>query len=227
MGLVTKHDPIVEERLFHGLRNGKYTSHMIQNNILVVMASLVRKQICHSVQKACFYSLMVDETKDLSKHEQMSVVVRYVDGETEPALIRERFLTFIPAATLSTESLTKYILEALTRYDLNPQLMVSQGYDGASVMSGHCSGVQQQVREVAPYAVYVHCHAHVLNLVLVDCVKRNSCASEFFPCFRYCMYSYPRAKLMLSLLRTRRSFTLVNQRWSLSVCQTHGGPVDP
>ena len=180
LGLVAKHDPIVGERLFHGSRNAKYTSHMIQNNILAVMASLVRKQICHSVQKACFYSLMVDETKDLSKHEQMSVVVCYVDGETEPALIRERFLTYIPAATLSAESLTKYILKALTRYDLNPQLMVSQGYDGASIMSGHCSGVQQRVREVAPYAVYVHCHAHVLNLVLVDCVKRNSCASEFF-----------------------------------------------
>ena len=58
--------------------------------------------------------------------------------------------------------------------------MVSQGYDGASVMSGHCSGVQQRVRQVAPHAIYVHCHAHVLNLVLVDCVKNNSFASEFF-----------------------------------------------
>ena len=58
--------------------------------------------------------------------------------------------------------------------------MVSKGYDGASVMSGHCSGVQQRVREVAPHAIYVHCHAHVLNLVLVDCVKKDSFASEFF-----------------------------------------------
>ena len=28
--------------------------------------------------------------------------------------------------------------------------------------------------------MYVHYHAHVLNLVLVDCVKNNSFASEFF-----------------------------------------------
>lgn len=86
-------------------------------------------------------------------------------------MIRERFLTFNPAATLNSEGLTKYILEALSRYGLDPKLMVSQGYDGASVMSGHCSGVQQRVREAAPHAVYVHCHAHILNLMLVDCVK--------------------------------------------------------
>ena len=180
LDLVAKHDPIVKERLSHGPRNAKYTSHMIQNNIIAVMATLLRKRICSSVQKAEFFSLMVDETKDLSKQEQVSFVVRYVDGDTKPAAIKERFLTFHPAASLDAESLTQYILEALSNYNLDPPLMVSQGYDGAAVMSGHCSGVQQRVRQVAPHAIYVHCHAHVLNLVLVDCVKNNSFASEFF-----------------------------------------------
>ena len=181
LGLVAKHDPIVDDRLFHGPRNTKHTSHMIQNNIIAAMVSLVRKQICSSVQKAQFYSLMVDETKDQSKHqEQLSIVVRYVDGDTKLAAIKERLLTFHPADSLNAKCLTKYILEELSRYNLDPQLMVSQGYDGASVMSGHCSRVQQRVRQVAPHAIYVHCHAHVLNLVLVDCVKNNSFASEFF-----------------------------------------------
>ena len=40
--------------------------------------------------------------------------------------------------------------------------------------------MQQRVRQVAPNALHVHCHAHILNLVLVDCVKNNSFASEFF-----------------------------------------------
>ena len=58
--------------------------------------------------------------------------------------------------------------------------MVSQGYDGASVMSGRCSGVQKKIKEVAPQAIYIHCYAHTLNLVLVDAVKSIQCASEFF-----------------------------------------------
>uniref|UniRef100_A0A1X7VCM0 DUF4371 domain-containing protein n=1 Tax=Amphimedon queenslandica TaxID=400682 RepID=A0A1X7VCM0_AMPQE len=59
-------------------------------------------------------------------------------------------------------------------------MIVSQGYDEASVMSGSCNGVQQRMREVAPYAFYVHCQAHILNLVLVDSAKNNSFAIEFF-----------------------------------------------
>ena len=58
--------------------------------------------------------------------------------------------------------------------------MVSQGYDGASVMSGSCTGVQQRIKAVAPNAIYVHCYAHCLNLALVDCVRNVQEASEFF-----------------------------------------------
>jgi len=47
-------------------------------------------------------------------------------------------------------------------------------------MSGHCTGVQQCVKQVAPQALYVHCYAHCLNLVLVDTTKTVLQASEFF-----------------------------------------------
>ena len=47
-------------------------------------------------------------------------------------------------------------------------------------MSGRCSGVQQRVMEIVPQAIYIHCFAHVLNLVLVDCSKNVSYAVEFF-----------------------------------------------
>ncbi len=59
-------------------------------------------------------------------------------------------------------------------------MLMSQGYDGASVMSGCCSGVQARIKEVAPQAIYVHCNAHCLNLALVDCVKFVREASKFF-----------------------------------------------
>ena len=77
-------------------------------------------------------------------------------------------------------------------------MIVSQGYDGASVMSGMCSGVQQKIREVAPCATSIHCHAHVLNLVLVDCVKNNSHASEFFSLVQalYVMISISKGRVL-------------------------------
>ena len=77
-------------------------------------------------------------------------------------------------------SLSSYLLTTLHDLKLDSTRIVSQGYDGTSVMIGRCSGVKQRIREVAPHAVYIHCYAHNLNLALVDCVKGNSYAREFF-----------------------------------------------
>ena len=92
----------------------------------------------------------------------------------------ERFLSFVKAESLNAEGLSDYIIGTLKEYDLDPALIVSQGYDGASVMSGSCSGVQQRIKMIAPNATYVHCYAHCLNLALVDCVRNVQDASEFF-----------------------------------------------
>lgn len=49
--------------------------------------------------------------------------------------------------------------------------MIAQACDETSVMSGHVSGVQTRVREKYPEAIYSHCLAHKLNLVLVSARK--------------------------------------------------------
>lgn len=73
---------------------------------------------------------MADETKDLSKQEQLSISVQYID--VEKIAVMERFLTFFPAKNLDAKSLSKYILDTLALYGLDPKIIVSQGYDGAS-----------------------------------------------------------------------------------------------
>ena len=83
---------------------------------------------------------MADETKNMSKQEQLAVVVRYVNKE---GIINERFLTFVQATNLNAESLSNYLIKVLEDNELDPTCIVSQGYDGASFMIGHCTGVQQ------------------------------------------------------------------------------------
>ena len=43
---------------------------------------------------------------------------------------------------------------------------LGQGYDGASTMAGHLSGVQKRIRDKYPRAIFVHCASHCLNLVI-------------------------------------------------------------
>lgn len=52
--------------------------------------------------------------------------------------------------------------------------IIGQSYDGASLMSGSVGGVQTKFRQSHPsasQAVYVHCMAHKLNLVIIDMCK--------------------------------------------------------
>ncbi len=81
------------------------------------------------------------------------------------------------AKALDATSLLSYTSDLLLQFNLDPRYLVSHGYDGASVMSGRCAGVQAKVREFAPNAIYIHCYAHVLNLALVDSCKSVASAS--------------------------------------------------
>ena len=172
---IAKQDPAVKHRLENGPKNATYTSPEIQNSILHIMADILQQKISLAAR---VYSILADETKDCSKVEQLAIVLRYVEVST--ACVHEHFLTYVKAESLNAEGLSSYILETLQKFGLDPKNIVSQGYDGASVMSGHCSGVQQHIKTVAPMAVYVHCYAHCLNLVLVDSTKSMAEASEFF-----------------------------------------------
>jgi DNA-directed RNA polymerase subunit E'/Rpb7 len=58
-------------------KNTKYTSPIIQKEILHILANKVRKKICEEVRDAKF-CILVDESKDASNKEQIAIVLRFV-----------------------------------------------------------------------------------------------------------------------------------------------------
>ena len=60
----------------------------------------------------------------------------------------ERFLGYVAAKELNAEALAGYIISFLTQVGLSLQSCVCQYYDGASIMSGECAGVQAKIREI-------------------------------------------------------------------------------
>lgn len=173
---VANHDAAVKHRLTI-IHNAKYTSKIIQNEVLDCLAEMVRSEIIEEVKESEFFSIMADETKDVSKQEQISFILRYYYN----GVIKESFLHFESAERLNAAGLTEKIVNLLERHGLDyKNHLIGPAYDGAAVMSGKHSGVQARIIQQAKYAFYVHCSAHCLNLVLVDAVKAVPEAEEFF-----------------------------------------------
>ena len=90
-----------------------------------------------------FYSIIADESRDISRIEQLSLCLRYVHPDDYS--IEERFLGFTNCPNLDASSLAEQIVSQLHSLGLNLTKYVAQCYDGASVMSGHLSGVQKHI----------------------------------------------------------------------------------
>lgn len=182
LNFLKNYSEILQERLDEGPQNAKYTHHSVQNAILEILSDIILDEITEEVKEAEYFALLVDETKDLSKKEQLSFVLRYVyDCE-----IYEEFIGFRVAEDLTAEGLSDAIQDEMKRIGVNIQHLVGQGYDGAAVMSGKCSGVQARIRSIVPQALYVHCFAHRLNLVIVQAVKSVVPVADFFATLQMC-----------------------------------------
>ena len=97
---------------------------------------MVQNTICCKIHEAGLFWILVDETKDISKKEQITFVLRCIDRKE--AAIHEYFLTFVEATSLDAKSVTQYIEDTIKKHQLDLTCIVSQEYDGASVMSGNC-----------------------------------------------------------------------------------------
>ena len=122
---IGNHDKIGRKRIKEGPQNSKYTSPEIQNELLGVMGDMVLQTISNEVPKAGIYSLLADETKDISRKEQLSIVLRYVYNGS----VYERFLGYTFAEQLDAESLYKYICNVIQSCNLFPENCVCQCYD--------------------------------------------------------------------------------------------------
>ncbi|XP_050207561.2 uncharacterized protein LOC126656982 [Mercurialis annua] len=111
---------------------------------------------------------MVDESRDNSVNEQMAIMVRYVDDHGE---ILERFLSVEHEADTSSHTLKQTIDNFFAKYGLLISRLRGQAYDGASNMHREFNGLKSLILNENPYARYVHCFAHQLQLAVVAVAK--------------------------------------------------------
>ncbi|XP_076931892.1 uncharacterized protein LOC143597206 [Bidens hawaiensis] len=122
--------------------NNQMTSPSIQKELCNCFAEEVLKRIFEELNDDVF-SILVDESRDISKKEQMAVVLRYVD---KLGFVKERFIGLVHVMETTALSLKAAIDDLFARHNLSISRVRGQGYDGASnmsvnVVSGSCKRI--------------------------------------------------------------------------------------
>jgi len=86
------------------------------------------------------------------------------------------------------KALASKIFEFINSLNLNSIPIIAQSYDGAAVMSGCKNGIQTKIKQKHPEAIYIHCMAHKLNLVVVDTCNFIK-VSKFIKCIEYRLWT--------------------------------------
>ncbi|XP_060845979.1 zinc finger MYM-type protein 1-like [Rhopalosiphum padi] len=181
--------------------NASYISADIQNQILTSCSNLILKQIISKVNAAKCFTVLADETADISGIEQFSLCVRYF--EFSSMQMREDFLTFVPVTDVTGMGLANTLLNTLDKLGIDLKYLRGQGFDGAATMSGCFNGVQSHVTKKYPLAHYIHCTSHCLNLAISDTCNVQSIRNCTGTIQKVCVFfKYPkRQNVMLESIK--------------------------
>lgn len=157
-------DNILKDHLENAPKNLTYISHRTQNEMLESMSATLKSVISQEINEASCFSIIADETADISGIEQLSICIRFLKDNN----LHEKFIGFYPLKEFDAEFIFKTILEACNHMKLDLNKCVGKGYDGCATMAGCISGVQKRIKDMYPRAHFFHCASHRLNLVIND-----------------------------------------------------------
>ena len=135
-------------------------SPTIQNELIELLATEVEKENLQQLKLAKYFSIILDCTPDMSHHEQMSVILRYVLCNEEAAVVKETFFGYLRISDSTGKGLLDAFLEKATELQL-------ELHDCRQSRSTPTSG-PPKVSARAP----VHRSYHFRGVKLKSCIKK-------------------------------------------------------
>lgn len=160
----------LKDKLYSQLqKHAQWTSPVIQNELLQIIADLIRERITNDVRASGWYGIILDETSDISRTEQVSLCLSFALNGTK----KEAFIGFYSTKSTEGEVLYELVKSSITELNLDLKNIVGKAFDGAANMNGVHKGLSTRMKECSPFGIYVHCYGHVLNLALQDTMTQT------------------------------------------------------
>ena len=184
--------------------------------MLELMAHQVLRGILDDTHTSPFLAVMVDETRDQSNKEQLTLVLRWVSDDFT---VSEEFVGLYYLSVIDAQSIVDAIEDAFLRFQIPFTKLRGQSYD-----AGARAGVAVKIQELEPRAVFTHCYGHALNLAVNDTItkvpKMKDCLDTCYKIVKLIKFS-PKREAMLSQLKEEMGSdapgvrTLFPTRWTV------------
>lgn len=109
-----------------------------------------------------YFSLIVDETTDISTQKSLVLVARVWDDSCNK--VCDKFLSLVNVENCTAEGLFKTITAFLKENQVPYSNIIGFGADNASVMMGGTKGLQALLKTISPYIFVQRCSCHSLHL---------------------------------------------------------------
>ena len=82
------------------------------------------------------------------------------------------------------------LIDCLKQKNFRVKKIVCMGFDGANTFSGNKNGVQAKLKKLAPHALFVHCHCHMLRLACVQAANETTGIKHVYVTLTIYFYFY-------------------------------------
>ena len=120
------------------------------------------ERIVEEVKDSGYYPVIIDETSDISRHEQVSIFVSFALNGAR----KEVFVGFCKTQFTAGEMLYKLVKDELEKLNLDLQKLVGKCIDDASNLGGKAKGLAKRMEDCFLLSIYFHFHGHLLNLAV-------------------------------------------------------------
>ena len=207
VSLMAEYDEFLAEVISLPGRATKYLSAKIQNELIHLLANTVSSTLVENINSAPFWSIILDSTSDITRVDQLSVVIRWAKVTEDECTIVESFMGFLKISNPNADGIARTAKAFLENLGIDFSKLRGQGYDGASVMSGIHGGVQKLIKGMVKSSVpFVHCGCHNPNLIVNHAATSLATSEKFFATLRdiICFLALPRIDSEISESKLRK-----------------------
>ena len=177
--LTSSHSSHLFSRMFPDSSIAKrYKSSRTKTTALIIesISKVIHEQLVGKLKQS-YFSLLMDESTDISVDKQACLVVRMFDEAS--GTVNSKFLSMVSVPLADADHLFNAIDNLFEVEAIPYSNMVGFGSDGASVMLGKNNSVVTRLKNKQPNLFHLHCLCHVAHLCASDaCKKLPKCIEQ-------------------------------------------------